>query len=242
MFIGREKELERIQELYDSDKFEFLVLYGRRRVGKTCLLREFASKHSCIFFSAQEKNDRLNLEDFSKLVLNYFGDTYLGVFQSWEVLFEYIGKRCHEDKLVLIIDEFPFMASENPAIKSMLQHIIDHLWSERNILLILCGSSVSFMENEVMGYKSPLYGRVTAQFELRPFDYYESAQFFPKYSNVEKILAYGILGGIPCYLQAFNDKYSIEKNIERQILRQTEPISLSKFLTPASRVYPSITS
>lgn len=245
MFVGREKELERIRELYDSDKFEFLVLYGRRRVGKTFLLREFANRHACVFFSAQEKNDQLNLEDFSKLVLNHFGDEYLGIFQSWGAAFEYIGKQCQQDKLVLIIDEFPFIASENPAIKSMLQHTIDHLWRDRNILLILCGSSVSFMENEVMGYKSPLYGRATAQFELRPFDYLDSAQFFPNYTNLEKMLAYGILGGIPCYLQTFNDKHSIEKNIEMQILRtgaflKEEPQLLLKMELREPAVYNSI--
>lgn len=245
MFIGREKELRLLNELYKSNKFEFLVLYGRRRVGKTFLLREFASSYKCIFFSAQEKNDRLNLEDFSRTVLSHFGEEYLGVFQSWETVFSYIGKQNMEEKLVLIIDEFPFMASENPSIKSMLQHIIDHVWREKNILLILCGSSVSFMENEVMGYKSPLYGRSTAQLELRPFDYFESAKFFPDYSNIDKLLAYGILGGIPCYLQAFSDQYSVTKNIEKQILRtgsflKDEPQLLLKMELREPTIYNSI--
>lgn len=245
MFIGRKKELQLLEELYVSEKFEFLVLYGRRRVGKTFLLREFANRHSCIFFSAQEKNDRLNLEDFSKSVLSYFHEEYLGVFQSWETAFEYIGKRCTDEKLVLFIDEFPFLASENPSIKSVLQHTIDHAWREKNIMLILCGSSVSFMENEVMGYKSPLYGRSTAQLELRPFDYLESAEFFPGYTNMEKMLAYGILGGIPCYLQTFDGQKTIAENIETQILRtgaflKEEPQLLLKMELREPTIYNSI--
>lgn len=245
MFIGREKELRLLNKLYTSEKFEFLVLYGRRRVGKTFLLREFASSHNCIFFSAQEKNDRLNLEDFSKTVLSYSGEDYLVTFQNWEAVFSYIGKICNNEKLVLIIDEFPFMASENPSIKSMLQHMVDHVWREKNILLILCGSSVSFMENEVMGYKSPLYGRCTAQLELPPFDYLESAKFFPNYSNLERLFAYGILGGIPCYLQTFHDKRTIAENIETQILRtgsflKDEPQLLLKMELREPTIYNSI--
>lgn len=245
MFIGRKKELSLLNELYFSQRFEFLVLYGRRRVGKTFLLREFANAHKCIFFSAQEKNDRLNLEDFSKTVLSYFGEEYLVSFQNWEAVFAYIGKKCTKEKLILVIDEFPFLASENPSIKSMLQHTIDHVWREKNILLVLCGSSVSFMENEVMGYKSPLYGRSTAQLELRPFDYFESAEFFPNYSNMDKLLAYGILGGIPCYLQTFSDQCSITENIEKQILRtgsflKEEPQLLLKMELREPNVYNSI--
>ena len=245
MFIGRKKELGLLEELYSSGKFEFLVLYGRRRVGKTFLLREFAKYHDCIFFSAQEKNDSLNLEDFSKAVLSYFKEEYLGAFQSWEIAFSYIGNRCKEERLVLIIDEFPFLASENPTIKSMMQHMIDHLWREKNIMVVLCGSSVSFMENEVMGYKSPLYGRSTAQLELHPFDYLESAEFFPNYTNLEKLLAYGILGGIPCYLQTFSDKKTIAQNIETQILRtgaflKEEPQLLLKMELREPTIYNSI--
>ena len=93
------------------------------------------------------------------------------------------------------MDEFPFMAGPNPSIKSMLQHEIDHQWKDRNMLLILCGSSVSFMVNDIMGYESPLYGRTTSSMEVLPFDYLDSAKFFPGYSHEEKLTAYAILGG-----------------------------------------------
>lgn len=219
MFFGRESELDLLQELYTSSSFEFLVLYGRRRVGKTSLLSEFAKGKNAVFFSAQEKNDLLNLADFSKAVQMNFDSGSFGTFDGWENALEYIGNHCGNERLLLIIDEFPFLAAANPSIKSILQHTIDHLWKEKNIFLILCGSSLSFMEKEVMGYNSPLYGRSTAQYEVLPFDYLDSAQFFPNYSCTEKLIGYGILGGIPCYLEKFSDDRTVSENLESQILR-----------------------
>lgn len=245
MFIGRKSELALLDDMHNRDGFQFLVIYGRRRVGKTSLLCEFAKKCKTIFFSAQEKNDPLNLEGFSKTVQKHFNENYFGTFSDWEAAFRYIGDRSAGEKLVVIIDEFPFIAGENPSVKSILQHIIDHSWKEKNIFLILCGSSVSFMENEIMGYKSPLYGRSTGQLEVLPFDYYDSSLFFEKYSNVDKLLAYGILGGIPCYLNAFSDKVSVKKNIAEQIIRtgaflKDEPQLLLKMELREPAVYNSI--
>jgi len=246
MFIGRHEELDLLEELYSSKRFQFLVMYGRRRVGKTSLLQEFAKNHKTIFFSAQEKNDTLNLDDFSKAVLKFFSDSYYSSFSDWETAFRYIGDKASDsERIMLVIDEFPFIAGENPSVKSILQHIIDHSWKQKNIFLVICGSSVSFMENEVMGYKSPLYGRSTGQIEIKAFDYYDSAKFFPDYSNTEKLLAYGILGGIPCYLETFDDSRSIEHNIGDNILRtgaflRDEPQLLLKMELREPAVYNSI--
>lgn len=218
MFIGREKELSLLETLHSSNKFAYLVLYGRRRVGKTSLLKEFSKSHSVIFYSAQAKNDSLNLADFSKTLQMYFTGTTFGTFSDWKAAFTYITSQVSEKRITLIIDEFPFIAEVNPTIKSILQHTIDHQWKEKNLFLILCGSSVSFMETEVMGSKSPLYGRSTSNLELQSFDYLQSAAFFPNYSNEEKLLSYGILGGIPCYLQAFSDASPLAQNIAQNIL------------------------
>lgn len=244
MFIGRQKELSLMDTLAGSGKFELLVLYGRRRVGKTRLLQEFISTHKAIFFSAEEKNDPLNLADFSRTVQTYFDVRSYSVFSGWEDAFRYVGDHVSEP-LTLIIDEFPFIATENPSVKSILQHVIDHDWHNKPIFLILCGSSVSFMENEVMGYKSPLYGRSTSQMEVLPFDYYEAAAFFPGYSAIDKLLAYGILGGIPCYLQRFSDKLTIEQNIATQILEtgsflKDEPQLLLRMELREPSVYNSV--
>ena len=243
--IGRELELEQIKKLCNNEKFEFLVMYGRRRVGKTTILQKFSGEHDVIFYSAQEKNDSLNLQDFSRTVQQYFDGQYIAPFPSWKEAFAYITKKASDKKIVLIIDEFPFMAGANPSIKSMLQHEIDHHWSEQNIFLILCGSSVSFMVNDIMGYESPLYGRVTSSMEVLPFDYLDSAKFFPNYSCEEKIVAYGVLGGIPRYLNAFSKQDSICENIEKEILTNgaflnDEPMMLLRTELREPGIYNSI--
>ena len=211
--IGRMKEMNQLEEMYSNDRFEFMVMYGRRRIGKTTILQEFSKRHKTIYFSAQEKNDALNLQDFSRIIQEYFDGSFIANFANWEDALNYISRKVQDQRTVLIIDEFPFLAETNPSIKSILQHRIDHDWKERNIFLILCGSSVSFMLNDVMGYKSPLYGRSTGSMEVLPFDYLESAEFFPDYSEEDKIIAYGILGGVPRYLNAFDSKRSLRENI-----------------------------
>lgn len=245
MFIGRKKELGMLDELYESSKFEFLVLYGRRRVGKTSLLVEFMKRHKAVFFSAQEKNNALNLQDFSRCVQEYFDGMSFAPFVDWEQAFNYVSQKSQNEKTVLIIDEFPFIASEYPTIKSILQHTIDHVWRKKNIMLVLCGSSISFMENEIMGYKSPLYGRSTMQLELKAFDYFESSLFFSDYSLEDKLLAYGILGGIPCYLASFDSTKPLSWNIARNILRtgaflHDEPQLLLKMELREPNIYNSI--
>lgn len=245
MFIGREEEMELLQDLYASNKFEFLVLYGRRRVGKTSLLREFTKDKNSIYFSCQEKNDSLNLSDFSSIVQSHFEGSSYGDFSNWQSAFAYISDKSVQERTFLVIDEFPYVALENPSIKSILQHTIDHSWKERNIFLVLCGSSVSFMESEVLGFKSPLYGRATAKLELKGFDYYLSSKFFPEYSNEEKLLAYGILGGIPSYLEQFDGSKPIISNLASCILRtgsflKDEPQTLLKMEVRDPGVYNSI--
>lgn len=243
--IGRKKDLEQLESLYLSPNFEFLTMYGRRRIGKTTILKEFSRQHKTIFFSAQEKNDSLNLLDFSKTLQTYFEGHFISSFPTWEDAFSYLSQKGSAEKLVLIIDEFPFLAEPNPSIKSILQHTIDHVWKEKNIFLILCGSSVSFMLNDVMGYKSPLYGRITANMEIKPFDYYESAEFFPDYSETEKAIAYGILGGVPRYLESFYKTLPLEENMKQNLLREgsflnDEPQTLLRMELREPSVYNSI--
>ena len=245
--IGRTEEIAWLESLYKSNKFEFLVMYGRRRVGKTTLLQEFSKDKEAVFYPAQAKNDALNLEDFSKMIQLKLDGTFISSFKSWKDAFEYIDKKTIK-RTAIIIDEFPFIAEENPTVKSILQHSIDHLWKKnKNIFLILCGSSVSFMESEVMGNKSPLHDRQTSNLEILPFDYLESSLFFPKYTNEQKILAYGILGGVPRYLETFDDNLSLEQNIADKIIRNgaylhEEPSNLLKAELREPNIYNSILS
>lgn len=216
--LGRESELQILEELYGSDRFEFAIVYGRRRVGKTTILEEFARRHASLYIPAQAKNDALNLQDFSLAAQRFFDGSPVAPFSGWGRAFEYLGEKSQDSRTVVIIDEFPFLAEANPAIKSILQHAIDHDWCNRNIMLVLCGSNVSFMESEVMGYQSPLYGRSTSQIEVLPFDYFDSARFLPSYNHEQQLVSYGILGGIPRYLIEFDDREGIAENIQRRIL------------------------
>ncbi len=244
--IGRKEELLYLNELFESKDFEFLVMYGRRRVGKTTLLQEFSKHSNSIFFPAREKNDSLNLYDFSKIIQLHFEGDFIAPFQSWEAAFEYIGNRV-VDRTAIIIDEFPYIIEENPSVKSILQHTIDHIFKTKNIFLILCGSSVSVMENEIMGRKSPLHDRQTATLEIKPFDYLDASLFFEKYSYEDQLLAYGILGGIPRYLEAFDTSRSIKDNIASRIIRNgaylyEEPDNLLKAELRDTNTYNSILS
>ena len=245
--IGRSEELKHLESLYSGKSFEYLVMYGRRRVGKTTLLQEFSKDKDAVFYSAQIKNDPLNLADFSKTVQLHFDKMFISPFQSWQDAFEYIDRKAVK-RTAVIIDEFPFIADSNPSVKSVLQHVIDHNWKNNgNIFLILCGSSVSFMETEVMGSKSPLHDRQTSCLEILPFDYLESSLFFPNYTNEEKLLAYGILGGVPRYLEAFDDTLTIRQNIADKIIRNgaflhEEPANLLRAELRETNIYNSILS
>lgn len=243
--IGRIEETEHLSALFASSSFEYLVMYGRRRVGKTTILKDFSQKHNAVYFPAQEKNDALNLREFSKIIQLHFDKRFIAAFDDWQDAFTYFGQKSTE-RTALIIDEFPFIADENPTIKSILQHTIDHQWKNNsNVFLILCGSSVSFMETDVMGSKSPLHDRQTSSLEIKPFDYLESSLFFPGYSAEEKLLAYGILGGVPRYLEAFDGEKTIEKNIADAILKNgaylhEEPENLLRAELRETNIYNSI--
>lgn len=234
MFIGRENELEDLNRIYNSDKFEFAVMYGRRRIGKTTLLSHFCNDKDSIFYVAEEHNDKFCLNNFSKIILNHFNMTgFINNFNDWETAFKFIGKQAENKRIVLVIDEFPYIAYANKSIPSILQNVIDHYLKDTKLFLIICGSSMSFMEKEVLSYKSPLFGRKTSQMKLEPFNFFTSSKFFPKYSLEDKVRCYGILGGIPQYLEKFNDSLTVEENIKESFLNKSsyfydEPRNLLK--------------
>ena len=221
IFIGREKELADLNELYSQDRFQLFVLYGRRRVGKTTLLNEFCRNKDTIFYSAEQSNNKLNLEKFSSLVFDFYGENNLEPFSSWTNALSYIDERQKDTRLVLVIDEFPYLAKKNRTLLSELQHIIDHKLAKGNLFMILCGSYMGFMEKEVLGSKSPLFGRRTAQLHMKPFNYQTSSKFLDGFSDTEKLELYGAFGGTPLYLQQINTNETFEENIRRAYLKVT---------------------
>ncbi|EGD51887.1 DUF234 DEXX-box ATPase [Thermoanaerobacter ethanolicus JW 200] len=219
MFIGREYELETLNKLYNEDKFHFIVMYWRRRVGKTTLLTEFCKDKPSIFFVAEEYNDKIALESFSDKILSYFGlGGLVSRFESWEKAFLFLAQQAKDKRLVVVIDEFPYIVNSNKSIPSLLQNLIDHHLKDTKLFLIICGSSVSFIEKEILSYKSPLYGRRTAQLIVEPFNFFESRKFFPNYDFENQVIAYGVLGGIPQYLNNFDSTKDVYENIKTKIL------------------------
>ena len=225
MFIGRERELTALHRLYGSDKFEFAVIYGRRRVGKTALINEFVRDKKAIYFMGVESNAKQNLDNFSKSILEYGTGLQLETsFSSFQTALEYVFKLAENERVVLAIDEYPYVARSSKSLASTLQLLIDKYKDNSKLMLILCGSSMSFMEDYVLSYKAPLYGRKTAQMKINPFDFEETCRYFPNLSGEDKALIYGIVGGTPQYLLQIDDKLSIEENIKNTYLNPTSPL------------------
>ena len=215
MFIGREKELADLNVLYDTDKFQMPVIYGRRRVGKSTLIRKFVEDKRAVLFTAIESTSERNLELFSRSIYKTLLPTMTKMppFQSFEAAFDFLTEYTKKERCVVVIDEYPYLAASDKSISSRLQSYIDGEWKDSKMYLILCGSSMSFMENQVLGYQSPLYGRRTAQIKLLPFDYLASACFVPNYSEEDKALVYGVTVGIPKYLELFRPELTVYENI-----------------------------
>ena len=225
MFIGRERELATLNKLYNSDKFEFAVIYGRRRVGKTKLISEFNKGKNAIYFMGVESNAKQNLENFSKSILEYgTGFPVDTSFSSFQSALEFVFKLAENERIVLAIDEYPYVARSSKSLASTLQLLIDKYKDTSKLMLILCGSSMSFMEDHVLSYKAPLYGRKTAQMKITPFDFEETCNYFPDASNEDKALIYGIVGGTPQYLLQINSNLSIEENIKDTYLNPNSPL------------------
>lgn len=219
MFVGRTRELATLEKAYHSSSFEFVVLYGRRRVGKTALLTQFLADKEAIYTVGVESNERQNLENFSKSILSE-GKKSLGAisFRDYQSALEEVFQRANSKRIVLAIDEYPYIARATQSLSSTLQALIDAHKNTSHLMLILSGSSLSFMEDQVLAYKAPLYGRRTAQIKLQPLDFAESSRFFPQSTPEELALSYGALGGIPQYLQEFDRRKSFKENVENTFL------------------------
>ncbi|MBR4240774.1 MAG: ATP-binding protein [Eubacterium sp.] len=221
MFIGREKELKFLEDKYNETGGQLIVLYGRRRIGKTETLKEFCKGKQHIYFSCRECTDKLQLKNFSEQLFkeNISAKQYINEFQDWEGAFKSVADLPYGDsKRLIVIDEFPYMCKENESIPSILQNLWDNALKNSNVMIILCGSAMSFIEKELLAEKNPLYGRATGIYKMQEMGFYDVVKFFPNYSNEDKVIVYSILGGIPHYLRQFNPDLSLEKNIKKNIL------------------------
>ena len=218
MFVGREKELKSLESVFEKDGFGMTVIYGRRRVGKSTLIKEFVKDKRVIFYTATKVGPERNLELFTKQVLEVLDPSISeATFPSVESVLDLISARIHDGdrKVVLVIDELPYWAEKDEALLSILQKYIDTIWLQKNMMIILCGSTLSFMEKKVLSEKSPIFGRRDSQIKLEAFNYKDSALFVPGYSAEDKAICYGVTGGVAKYLALFDPKKSLDDNISR---------------------------
>lgn len=222
-FIDREEETAFLEEAYTQNKSQLIVLYGRRRVGKTCLLQHFmkGKKHTYYLCTKGKEAEQIRL--LSRMIGETFNDTalLLSPFSDWRALFIYLHEKAQRDKFLLVIDEFPYLINANPAITSIFQKYWDEYLSNTKIMLILCGSSIAMMESEVLAHKSPLYGRRTGQWKVMPLDFRNVLKFFPKEASIEEaVRIYAITDGVPFYLAELDLGRSAIENILEKIAKK----------------------
>ena len=234
MFVGRKSELDSLNKYYQKDCFQFSVIYGRRRVGKTTLINQFCKAKKAIYFVAVESTIKENSDILSKQIIDVLApNAPHNPFSSFREAIDYIFEYAKKERIIFVIDEFPYLAQSDRAVSSILQAAIDKNKDNSKLFLILCGSSMSFMENQVLGYKSPLYGRRTNQFKILPFDYFECAEMISGYSNEDKIIAYGVTGGIPEYVSRIDCSLTVKENAMELLFNPSgrlfeEPFNLLK--------------
>ena len=244
-FIDREKELETLNKEYKKDN-SFVILYGRRRVGKTTLIKEFIKDKKVFYFFADKQNENLQIERFKNQVSEYFKDEFLKKIEikDWDIVFDYLLTKISNEKFILVIDEFQYLCMINKDFSSIFQRIYDEKLEDKNIMIILCGSLISMMYSETLAYESPLYGRRTAQIKLQAIKFKYYSKFFRDKSTQELIELYSITGGVPKYILSLDrDKsalYNIENNIfdknnylysEPKFLLQEEVNDLSRYFS-----------
>ena len=221
-FIDRVPELETLQKEYDKDRSSLVILYGRRRVGKTPLIAEFIKNKPFLFFLATEESEQQNRIAFQKKAAELTGNVLLAesTSLSWDALFRTIGTTAFLQKPVIVIDEFQYLGKSNPVFLSILQRIWDEYLGKASVMLILCGSLISMMESQTLAYSSPLYGRRTAQIRLTqiPFRYYH--EFYPEKSIKELIEFYSVTGGVPKYIELFSEAEELYECIQKTVLNR----------------------
>ena len=237
-FIGRKAELEKLNTEYERNG-GFVVIYGRRRVGKTTLIKEFLRKKTAFYFLATEELESQSMKRLAGVVARTTKNSYLqnAAFTDWLDLFQVIADYKTEEKKVLVIDEFPYLVKTNPAFPSILQNAWDEILKDSNVMLILSGSLIGMMQKHTLSYDSPLYGRRTAQMRLAPLPFTDiyGVQKMPFEQAVEQ---YAVTGGVPKYLEFFEDDRGLEEQLKDAVLSKSgflyeEPNFLlkSEFLT-----------
>lgn len=218
-FYDREDELAALATGFDSPGYDFFVVYGRRRVGKTELLQEFCTDRPCLYYLASQESETRQREKFVEKIADTCDDRTPKI-DDWPDAFEYLGDKATSEKLVAVIDEFPYLVAENDSLPSYVQAFVDERLEATDSMLILCGSSVSVMESAVLGHESPLYGRRTGQIDLQPFSFAQARRAI-SYEFRDAIRSYAVTGGTPMYLTLFDYSVSLTENLRTRVLSPT---------------------
>jgi len=222
MFVNRVSELDLLEKRYTSGKAELFVLYGRRRVGKTELLVRFCEGKRSIFF-VSDLGSEISLRTALSVAVNttLFGPNQMNaVYSTWEDLLNALAQAAQSERLVVVLDEFPYLVTAHPPLATILQRVWDQTLKNSQIMLILCGSYIGMMEETVLGYQAPLYGRRTAQYLLEPLQFKDARLFYPSFDLEDQIRAYAIYGGTPAYLHTIQPQHSLKENILDGILNR----------------------
>ena len=218
-FIGREKELRELETEF-ARKQSFVILYGRRRIGKTTLIREFIRDKPALYFFATQETDTQSRKNFADAVSDFTGQDYLKrtSFTHWEDIFQIFASYQPEVKKILVIDEFQNLAAANSAFASIFQKIWDTILAGQNIMVILCGSYIRMMTDLTLSASSPLYGRRTSQILLKPLSFMDIRNYFTEKSFEETAEIFAVTSGVPKYLEFFDNEKSVFENIEESII------------------------
>lgn len=221
-FINRERELKTLEQEYRK-KSSFVVIYGRRRAGKTTLIKEFIRNKPAIYFFADVQNEIIQIQRYRDIMAEFIKDEMLKNLEikDWDTLFNYLLKNIvFSKKLILIFDEFQYLHKVNNNFSTILQRLWDEKLKNKNVMVILCGSLIGMMHQTVLNYNSPLYGRRTSQIRLQPVDFHDYIRFFSHKDITEAAGFYAVTGGIPKYIELFDKKKNVFANIREHILNK----------------------
>jgi AAA+ ATPase superfamily predicted ATPase len=232
-FVGRQRELDELDAIAAQKGAQFILVYGRRRVGKTTLILHWAQQtgRPVIYWVATRETPAQVRHGFTQALWAwaYPGSQAVPRFETWSEVFEAAARLIGDQPVILIMDEFSYAAESDPALPSNLQAAWDHQFKERNAILLLAGSHIGMMV-DLMGYHAPLYGRFTAQLPVDPLPFHALRDFLPRYTAAERVAVYAVTGGIPAYLERFSDGESLGANIQRLFMRRTGMFRSEPFL------------
>lgn len=218
-FVDRENELKFLEEYYRRKESSLIIIYGRRRIGKTELIKQFIKDKKAIYYLCERTSIQSNIEKLKEKFAEELNEDWLKKveIEDFESLFKSVEGKLRE-KFVIVFDEFPYLIEIDREILSQFQKIWDEILSKKNVMLILCGSSIGMMENEVLGYKSPLYGRRTSQWKVTELEIKYLKEFLPNYDFENILYVYAAVGGIPFYLLKFDSSKNFFENVKEQFL------------------------